>query len=123
MDDTGTPPIQHPKASLSQLVRNLAIDRQRRRSFESQVFTLEEEGLHVAAMSSPEAHAIQQQQLTLVASALALLPERTRAVFVLHRLGGQTQCEVAHQFGISATLVNFLIRDATQTCRAALGAH
>jgi RNA polymerase sigma-70 factor (ECF subfamily) len=106
---------------LYQLVRNLAIDRYRRSSFEAQVFSCEEEGLNVGSnAASPEAHAIHTQQLVLVARALATLPERTRAAFELHRLGGKTQREVAEQLGISTTLVNFMIRDAMQCCRDAL---
>lgn len=108
---------------LYQLVRNLAIDRYRRSSFEAQVFFCEEEGLNVgSSAATPEAQAIHAQHLALVARALAALPERTRAAFELHRLGGSTQREVAAQLGISTTLVNFLIRDAMQCCREALRA-
>ncbi|WP_038492833.1 RNA polymerase factor sigma-70 [Janthinobacterium agaricidamnosum] len=113
--------IQNPMAYLFQLVRNLAIDRHRRSNFELQVFSPEEEGMHVgSSAATPEAHAIHTQHLVLVARALASLPERTRSAFELHRLGGQTQREVAAQLGISTTLVNFMIRDAMQCCRDAL---
>ena len=57
-----------------------------------------------------------------LARALAQLPERTRAAFELHRLGGKTQREVAADLGISTTLVNFMIRDAMACCRDALRA-
>nr|WP_315399021.1 RNA polymerase factor sigma-70 [uncultured Duganella sp.] len=114
--------IKNQLAYLYQLVRNLAIDRHRRGVFESQVFSPEEDGLHVGApLSSPEAHAIHAQHLMLVSRALATLPERTRKAFELHRLAGQTQREVAAQLGISTTLVNFMIGDAVICCRAALG--
>ncbi len=113
--------ILNPGAYLFQLVRNLAIDRQRRSAFEQQVFSPEEEGLHVAAArATPEAQAIHTQHLVLVARALAALPERTRAAFELHRLGGKTQREVALALDISPTLVNFMIRDAMLCCRDAL---
>ncbi|MET0266312.1 MAG: RNA polymerase factor sigma-70 [Duganella sp.] len=112
--------INNPLAYLYQLVRNLAIDRYRRGQFELQVFSPEEDGLHVGSASTPEAQAIDTQHLLIVARALGSLPERTRAAFELHRLGGQTQREVAAQLGISTTLVNFLIRDAMDCCRAAL---
>lgn len=35
---------------------------------------------------------------------------------------GQTQREVADQLGVSATLVNFMMRDAMLSCRAAVAA-
>ncbi len=114
--------INNPLAYLYQLVRNLAIDRHRRGQFESQVFSPEEDGLHLGSSSTPEAQAIHSQHLLMVARALGSLPERTRAAFELHRLGGKTQREVAAQLGISTTLVNFLIRDATDCCRNAVSA-
>ncbi|KQV87139.1 RNA polymerase subunit sigma-70 [Massilia sp. Root351] len=115
--------VKNAHPYLYQLVRNLAIDRYRRSSFEAQVFSCEEAGVDVGSgAATPEAHAIHAQQLMLVGRALATLPERTRAAFELHRLGGETQREVARQLGISATLVNFLIRDAMQCCRDALRA-
>lgn len=113
--------VHQPVAYLFQLVRNLAIDRHRRAALETQVFTVEEDGLHVPHRSgSPETQVIYRQQLRLVSDALASLPERTRRAFELYRLGGLTQREVAHELGISATLVNFMIRDAMTCCRDAL---
>lgn len=115
--------IKNPLAYLYQLVRNLAIDRHRRGVFESQVFSPEEDGIHVGApSSSPEAHAIHTQHLMMVARALGTLPERTRNAFELHRLAGKTQREIAAQLGISTTLVNFMISDAMTCCRDALRA-
>lgn len=112
--------IKNTLAYLYQLVRNLAIDRHRRGQFELQVFSPEEDGMHVGSSSTPEAQAIHTQHLLMVARALSSLPERTRAAFELHRLGGQTQREIVSQLGISTTLVNFLIRDAMACCRKAL---
>lgn len=113
--------VKQPLAYLFQLVRNLAIDRYRQAMLESRFFVTEEEGLHVPATAgTPEALAGDMQQLRLVADALARLPERTRRAFELCRLGGHTQREVADQLGVSATLVNFMIRDALTSCRAAI---
>lgn len=113
--------IRQPLAYLYQLVRNLAIDRHRRGSFESRVFTGPEDGLHVpSGAGTPEAAAVNMQQLRLVADALATLPARTRRVFELHRLGGHTQRAVADQLGVSTTLVNFMLRDALVCCRNAV---
>lgn len=112
---------KQPLAYLFQLVRNLAIDRYRQSKLESRYFAGEDEGMHVPANGgTPEAVAVNKQQLRLVADALAKQPERTRRAFELHRLGGHTQREVADQLGVSATLVNFMLRDAMTSCRAAI---
>ncbi len=113
--------IKQPLAYLYQIVRNLAIDRHRRTAFEGGLFENEEEGLRVPGlMATPEAAAISRQNLTAVARALSELPERTRRVFELHRLDGHTHCAIAAQLNISASLVNVLIHDAMDHCRAAL---
>ena len=114
--------IKQPLAYLFQVVRNLAIDRHRRFALEKSFFEGEEEKReHVPAPSgTPEMIAISQQHLTLIAQALSELPERTRHVFELHRLGGLTQREIAAKIGVSTTLVNFLIRDAITHCRTAV---
>jgi RNA polymerase sigma factor (sigma-70 family) len=113
--------IRQPLAYLYQVVRNLAIDRHRRAAFEGGLFEREEEGLHVpASIGTPEATAISRQHLVLVARALAELPERTRRVFELHRLDGHTHCAIASKLDISTSLVNILIHDAMDHCRAAL---
>lgn len=113
--------IKQPLAYLLQMVRNLAIDRHRRTAFEVGLFESEEEGLHVPALiGAPEATAISRQHLTLVAHALSELPERTRRVFELHRLDGHTHCAIASKLQISTSLVNILIHDAMDHCRAAL---
>lgn len=113
--------IKQPLAYLYQVVRNLAIDRHRRAAFEGGLFEPEEEGLQVPGHAgTPEATAISRQHLALVARALSELPERTRRVFELHRLDGHTHCAIASQLSISTSLVNILIHDALDHCRAAL---
>lgn len=113
---------QQPVAYLFRVVRNLSIDRHRRASFESVVFAAEEDGLEVMGDSAgPEAIMIGSQYLQLVSQALSELPSRTRHVFELYRIGAYTQSQIASELEISTTLVNFMIRDATDHCRSAVG--
>lgn len=112
---------QQPGAYLFRVVRNLAIDRHRRASFESTVFASQEDGLEAMGDSDgPEAIMIGSQYLQLVSLALDELPTRTRRAFELYRIGNYTQSQIARELDISTTLVNFMIRDATNHCRSAV---
>lgn len=114
--------LAQPLSYVHRVVRNLAIDRYRRNALESQIFEPEDSGANVAAPAArtPEAMAIDRQELSLVARALAELPERVRRVFELYRLEGRTQREIGAELGLSAATVNTLIREALDCCRAAL---
>ncbi len=52
------------------------------------------------------------QVLHAVDRVLGTLPARTRRVFELSRIGGLTQRDIAVELGCSATLVNFMLKDA-----------
>lgn len=113
--------VQQPLPFLRRMVRNLAIDRYRRGALESAVFYGDQdENATWRAAETPEAILIGRQSLAAVIAALGTLPVRTRQAFELHRLEEQTQRQIAARLAVSPTLVNFMIRDATAHCRAAL---
>ena len=113
--------VDHPLAYAHRCVRNLAIDRYRRASLESRLFDTDDSAEHVASTgASPEAAVSVRQQVSLLMSALAALPARARKALELYRVEGMTQREIAAEFSVSPTLVNFMIHDALATCRAAL---
>lgn len=113
--------VKQPLAYLFQVVRNLAIDRYRRGIFETELFKSEEEGFFVQALTGmPETNAINRQHLTLMAQALAKLPERTKRVFMLYRLDGYTHRMIADELNISTSLANILIHEATEYCKGIL---
>ncbi len=118
--------VQQPLAYCFQVVRNLAIDHRRRMNFESNVFTGEDEGMNVpTSQATPEQHAINRQNLSLIDKVLAGLPQRTRQAFEMYRLNGLTQRDIGQKLGVSAALVNAMIREATDAlmhCRHMLAA-
>lgn len=108
-------PVQQPLAYCFQVVRNLAIDCFRRMSLEAKVFADGESGEHVPGQQcAPEQYAISRQNLVIVDEVLSTLPPRTRQAFEMYRVGGMTQRAIGAQIGVSAALVNTMIRDAAQ---------
>ncbi|PTT88831.1 hypothetical protein DBR42_09020 [Pelomonas sp. HMWF004] len=109
------PGVQQPVAYCMRVVRHLCIDHLRRQQAEQQVFADEDEPNELeAAAGTPEHLAIDRQRLQSVDRCLGELPARTRQAFVLHRMHGHTQQQVAERLGVSITLVNFMVRDAMQ---------
>lgn len=104
--------VRQPSGYLFQVVRHLAIDHRRHSALESRLLTQERHGLPVPATGSPEQELMVRQQIALVEQALAKLPTRTRTAFTWYRVSGLTQREIGAKLGVSATMVNFLIRDA-----------
>lgn len=116
------PVVQQPLSYAHRVVRNLAIDQHRRHVVEARLFDEEDSGAEVPAPSThmPEAVAIEREALAQITRALAALPERARRAFELYRLEGRTQREIGSELGLSAATVNQLIREAMDSCRAAL---
>lgn len=118
---TGSRCVDCPLNFACQVVRNLAIDRERRRALErshaapeSLAETIEAPGADATA------HLNLVETMRIVAAALGQLPERTRLVFERHRLHYVPQKTIATELGVSPTLVNFMVRDADEHCRACL---
>lgn len=110
--------VRQPLNYCFQVVRHLAIDHCRRRALESQFLVGEFEGQSVPdAHVSPEVSAISGQFLTLIGETLRELPSRTRQAFMLYRLEGLTQRDIAQRLGVSPTLVNFMIKDAVEALK------
>ena len=109
-------------AYVGRMVRNLAIDRARRRALERRLFT----GLDSVPdtvdprAGTPEATVVSRETLRQVNAAVAELPERVRTAFRLHRVEGLQQTEIAQKLGISRALVCGFVRRGHLHCLAAL---
>ncbi|AWN39166.1 hypothetical protein DK427_22195 [Methylobacterium radiodurans] len=114
-------PASAQAAYAGRMVRNLALDRARRRSFERRVFAdLDGAARSAPDGATPESEVAAREALRRVEAALADLPEPARTVFRLHRFEGVPQKAVAAQMGVSRALVCGLVRRGHLHCLAAL---
>lgn len=113
--------VREPLAYLYRIVRNLAVDLQRRLKTEDRYFvgSSDEIALEIAeAKPSPEAAAAARQELRNLLDALAELPERTRIALEMHRLGGCTLKEIAERLGISTSMAQILVVEGVAYCQS-----
>jgi RNA polymerase sigma-70 factor (ECF subfamily) len=109
-------------AYVGRMVRNLALDRARRRGLERRLFTGLDDAPDPAdaGAGTPEAAAASRESLRQVEAAVAELPEPVRTAFRLHRVEGVPQTEIAARLGVSRALVCGLVRRGHLHCVAAL---
>lgn len=106
--------VRKPLCYCCQVVRNTAFDYHRQRTVESnyRVCCDDVEAIGPVGCNLPELTCGGRQALAVVDNVLNSLAPRTRLAFELNRLDGLTQREVGGRLGCSATLVNFMIKEA-----------
>ncbi|TBU97179.1 sigma-70 family RNA polymerase sigma factor [Phytopseudomonas dryadis] len=115
-------PLSQPVGYLYRIVRNLALDLNRRLTLEKCQPDGDQMLDELAAPTpSPEREALYRDELRVLQEALAQLPERTRSAFHMHRLLGLTFQDIAARLGISVSLAHQLVRDALTHCAEQLG--
>jgi RNA polymerase sigma-70 factor (ECF subfamily) len=116
--------LEDAKGYLYRIVRNLALDGQRRASRESRLIL--RHGFERAAETcpdetpTPETVALYKDEIQCVMAAMAELPERTRIAFEMHRVGGAKLKEIAAFLGISVSLAQLLVTDGAEHCKQRL---
>ena len=95
--------VTHERSYLYRMAHNLAVDHLRRRVPESG--GEEELAALEAEAPSPERTAAGRRELELVRRAILELPDRTRQIFVLARIEGQSYRAIAVRLGISESSV------------------
>jgi RNA polymerase sigma factor (sigma-70 family) len=98
--------IRHPRAYLFQVARSV-IMRHVRRARIIPIHTVDDlERLdHFDDAASPEQHTIDRDELRQLAHAIAAMPLKTREAFVLRRVSGLSQREIAARMRISENTV------------------
>lgn len=110
--------VERPHSFLFRIATHLLYDRSRHQAVRQRVMVsyddvivphaqenVEDRALVDGSAHSPERQLASRETLLLLAQAIEELPTRQREVFVLHRIEGLTQEEVAQQLGISRQMV------------------
>jgi len=103
--------VRDPAAFLNRIVRNLLVDRSRRRSARPLHIPIDCEAEVAVAPSQSDAIELEQMRQRYK-EAVALLPPRMREVFVLHRVDGISYKDIAARLDISIRTVEWHIAEA-----------
>ena len=118
----GTGPLDNPSGYIFQIAANLLRDRARRAvTNRAAMDDLRQRGHEWVEELSPERVAQGRERVEQVQRALAELPERTRAIFLLQRFEGFRYGDIAKRLGISTSLVEKHMMDAIQHLHTRMG--
>ncbi|MCC0807420.1 RNA polymerase sigma factor [Methylobacterium sp. W2] len=112
--------VENPSAFLFQVANNVALRMRNRQRLEGTLF----QSVSDAEMSEivdgyalPERQVMARQELRRLAAAIDALPPRCREVFLLARIDGHSNGEVAARLGISRNMVEKHLIKALLQCR------
>ena len=111
--------VQEPLGYLKRIVRNLAIDlarRRKRRKTDGGEDLTRAASIIADDLPLQDATLIAQQDMELVLSAIAEMPERQREAIRAYHFEDLTLREVAERLGISRSMTHTLIRDGLKLC-------
>ena len=123
-----TPP-NNARALAFSIAVNLATDYQRKMKVRHKVMVDEGEescrpvNTQAIADTGPERIVMADQQLQLVYTALAELPEDCRNAFIMQSIDGLTQVQIASRLGVSQVKVYRLLIKAMSHCQLRLNGH
>ncbi|MCE4555458.1 RNA polymerase sigma factor [Roseateles cellulosilyticus] len=105
-------PVQQPEAFLMRTALNLSIDAYRASACRGEHVLLEDAVL-IDATPSIEAVLLAKERMARLTVGLGRLSEKTRDVFLAHRVDGLPYAEIAKLHGISVTTVHAHVAKAT----------
>lgn len=111
--------VRDRQAFILRIAGNIAIDLARRERRHNSRCISDETMLKSIADSypSPEAFAIDRDQLRFLALALAELPAKTRTALLLSRCDGLSHREIGERLGVSESMVAKYLAQALRHCR------
>ena len=116
--------VDNPRAYLYQVAANVARDRIRENQRRGRIITQDTGVVEVTKSPEPdpEASAMATQRLGLLSAAVDELPPRCREVFLMSRIDGLANSEIAQRLGITRNAVEKNIIRAMLHCRGCLKA-
>lgn len=117
--DGGADGIRDRQAFILRVACNIAVDLARRERRHATHCVSDEALLLAAADSypSPEAFAVDRDQLRFLILALARLPPKPRAALLMNRCDGLTHAEIARRLKVSESMVAKYLAQALRHCR------
>lgn len=107
--------VSSHRGLLYHIARNLLVDRYRQRHHHAQEMAADE--LLAPGHEQPDSLIEKQQYIDRLVATIEQLPPRCREAFILHRIDGLSQSEVASRMGISTNMVEKHIIRAMLACR------
>jgi len=98
-------PVRKPLHLLRRILRNLAIDHSRARTRTSRLFIATEAPDVACDRLGAEHHIVAGERLRWALAIIDTMPERRRAVFLMHRVEDMTHLQIARRLGISTKTV------------------
>lgn len=112
--------LDNPSAYLTRTARNLLIERSRRRMREQNIMFPLDEGRDAPVVAEQTWHMEEADLRRVYLQALREMPQKTRHIFLMHRLRQMTYTEIAEKFGISNQGVEYHMMRALARCRKAV---
>ncbi|SFP34327.1 RNA polymerase sigma-70 factor, ECF subfamily [Variovorax sp. PDC80] len=113
-------PIHTPLAFLRILSKRRAVDRWRAERSRDVLIELMAEPPEALDLHEPARIVAAREGIEVLAEAIAVLPQRCREVFVMHKVHELPQAEVAAHLGISVKAVEKHLRRGMEACARAL---
>lgn len=115
--------LDQPGAYLNRIVRNMLIDRTRRRQRTGAIFYPLDEARDAPTPPEQECRIEERDLQRFYRRTVRAMPPRMRRVFVMHRVHRLTYKEIAAELGVCVETVEYHMMRALRLCRAAVAAQ
>ncbi|MBR9728990.1 RNA polymerase sigma factor [Shewanella intestini] len=110
--------IEHPKSYLFTIAKNIAVNELTKKSNKITEYLEEcDDSVSMASSTTVESEVEAEQSLGIYCDAVAALPQTCRRVFLLRRVHGLKQREIAEVLGVSLRNVEMHLQKGTLKCR------